>query len=793
MSSKCKSAAHCGGVFMSFGIAACSAAIIGATAFADPVDWSAYDRSFKIAFPGYAGTTTLEDFPVLIRLSAELNDFDYSKCKVADGGDLRFSDSDGNLLASEVDTWNPDGESLVWVRVPSLNASTQIRAYYGSDNPVAVDPKDVWSNGYLGVWHLNEDSSPLADSASSGLPFKRSSGHASLVDLGQSGVIGNAAAFDVVTEGDDAHKGYLTCDDKQMVLTGMKQMTIEMWIFEREWIGCRRLLYRKGGNDRALDFLLNAAKSDGTQSLAFYIGTTNIEEEVAQADIGPSYSFKKDDAVGKWRHVAVTYDSVGEKKARGFANGASTGSKAVTNDYVILPKGTDIKLGNLGGDQAFPGNVDEMRISSVARSTDWMKATYDTVHDVYFADFEQDNDWTKYAYKATIEFPGAPETALTDFPVLVKLAEYDEVTGTGIAGFRYANFAKPDGGDLRFSDENGQMLSHEIDTWNEGGTTYVWVKVPSLISNTNSEQKVTTKITAYYGWKFAPAVNSRDVWSNGYVGVWHLNEDARPLLNSTPTVGIDFTRTEDSSSKAGLYDECIAFATNGTVGAAVGFGTNFGGDSSKDNKGGLIAYDPDGKLCGLDAMTIEIWAKVDAFDTTTTRYMLSRRMGNYVSGVKLKAYDFKYSSSKQPIVKFYYDDGNVNNDNGACEIKPSSAMPDSLAGQWNYHCGCYDKFVTSQTNYLNGAVAKTATSAGGYSIPAVPDPLCLGNDCKPGTLNDANKPSVFKGALDELRISSVARSAAWVKATHDTIADNGVFTRYGAFRENIKGFSLMLR
>ena len=783
MSSKRKSAAHGGRFFWTFGIAACAASLLGATAFADPVDWTAYKCSFKIAFPGYTGSTTLEDFPVLIRLSAELNDFDYSKCKVANGGDLRFADSEGNLLPSEVDTWNPGGESLVWVRVPSLDVNAEIRAYYGCDNPVAVNPKDVWSNGYLGVWHLNESASPLADSTSSELSFKRSSSYASLVDLGQSGVIGKAAAFDVVTEGDDAHKGYLSCDDRQMVLTGMQQMTIEMWIYEREWIGSRRLLYRKD-KDRALDFLLNAAKSDGTQSLAFYIGTTNTEMEVAQVDVGPSYSFTESDAVGKWRHVGVTFDSVDAKKARGFANGASTGSKAVTEGYVILPKGTDIKLGNLGGNQAFPGNVDEMRISSVARSADWMKATYDTVNDANFAAFEQDNDWTKYAYKATIEFPGAPETALTDYPVLVKLAEYDETGGTGIMGFRYANFVKPDGGDLRFADENGQMLNHEMDTWNTNGVSCVWVKIPSLSNS--------TKITVYYGWKFAPAVNSREVWSNGYVGVWHLNEDARPLCDSTST-GIDFTRSDDSGSTPGKYDDCIDFAQVGAVGASVKFGTNHGTDSTKDNKGGLIAYDADGKLCGFDAMTIEIWAKVDAFDTTTTRYMLSRRMGNYVSGVKLKAYDFRYSSSKQPIARFFYDDGNVDNNNGYCEIKPSTGMPDSLAGQWNYHCGCYDKTLASQTNYLNGAVAKTASGSGGYSIPTVPDPLCLGNDCKPSTLNDASKPSVFKGALDELRISSVARSAAWVKATHDTIAENGSFTSYGAFRENIKGFSLILR
>ena len=53
----------------------CAAALLGAgVANADPVDWTQYERSFNISFPGYAGSTTLTDFPVLVKLSAELND-----------------------------------------------------------------------------------------------------------------------------------------------------------------------------------------------------------------------------------------------------------------------------------------------------------------------------------------------------------------------------------------------------------------------------------------------------------------------------------------------------------------------------------------------------------------------------------------------------------------------------------------------------------------------------------------------------------------------------------------------
>ena len=138
-----------------FAVAALAAATASAT------DWSGYERHFNVSFPGYTGGTELTNFPVLVRLSSSLNDFDYSKCKAANGGDLRFSDDDGNLIPSEIDTWNPSGTSLVWVKVPTLTRTTVIHAHYGCATPDAMNPQDVWDENYVGVWHLGESGLPL--------------------------------------------------------------------------------------------------------------------------------------------------------------------------------------------------------------------------------------------------------------------------------------------------------------------------------------------------------------------------------------------------------------------------------------------------------------------------------------------------------------------------------------------------------------------------------------------------------------------------------------------------------
>ena len=65
---------------------------------------------------------SLADFPVLVRLSTAIDGFSYSDFQQQDGVDLAFLDARGNVLAHEIDTWNTDGESLVWVKVPAFFA-----------------------------------------------------------------------------------------------------------------------------------------------------------------------------------------------------------------------------------------------------------------------------------------------------------------------------------------------------------------------------------------------------------------------------------------------------------------------------------------------------------------------------------------------------------------------------------------------------------------------------------------------------------------------------------------------
>ena len=133
------------------------------SAVADGVDTDAYAKKivFSVnagaAVPLVSGSTELENFPVLVRLSqTAVSGFSYSDIKKADHSDILFTDDDGTVLPYEIQTWNPSGESLIWVKVPLLASGSRLTMRYGNtDANVVNDPTAVWSE-YVVVLHYEE-------------------------------------------------------------------------------------------------------------------------------------------------------------------------------------------------------------------------------------------------------------------------------------------------------------------------------------------------------------------------------------------------------------------------------------------------------------------------------------------------------------------------------------------------------------------------------------------------------------------------------------------------------------
>jgi rRNA maturation protein Nop10 len=111
---------------------------------------------------------THTNIQVLVRLnSSRIN---YANT-LAGGADIRFTLADHTtVLSYDIESWNAAGESLIWVRIPSISASTQRIIYMYYDNLSASTTENAaatWS-GYSGVWNMDKTGANYIDATGSG-------------------------------------------------------------------------------------------------------------------------------------------------------------------------------------------------------------------------------------------------------------------------------------------------------------------------------------------------------------------------------------------------------------------------------------------------------------------------------------------------------------------------------------------------------------------------------------------------------------------------------------------------
>lgn len=103
---------------------------------AGPFDAWSYEMNVTVS--GYKEYKPLTNFPILVELGPTRSGFSYSQFGSPSAADLRFTDATGtNELSYEIDTWNPSGNSYVWVRLPVLNGT-------GTTN--------FWNGQYVHQW-----------------------------------------------------------------------------------------------------------------------------------------------------------------------------------------------------------------------------------------------------------------------------------------------------------------------------------------------------------------------------------------------------------------------------------------------------------------------------------------------------------------------------------------------------------------------------------------------------------------------------------------------------------------
>ncbi|MCI0401405.1 MAG: DUF2341 domain-containing protein [Gammaproteobacteria bacterium] len=335
---------------------------------AAPVTCTWYDPTWKYRQPltiqGSQVTASLSNFAVLVSVTNVLLKDTANSGHVgkANGGDILFTTSDGTTkLDHEIESYNPaTGTLLAWVKVPSLSASsnTSLFMYYG--NAAAADQQSVsgtWDGSYEIIYHLNGNFLDSTTKARHG------------TDVGTAaatGVAGNARQF-VRSESDYINSNWAPTFTGNLTVEGWfkalaQASTGDVWGVEDRGGGDNSEI-RLGIRDDAITDL------DGANNEA---QSYNIELRPDSGDIISQTGFlatNVDD--GNWHHIALVREGTTGRLYYdgGVVTLVDSSVAAGTSSYpVTLLAGAQWQTDTTGTRNHFNGVLDELRVSTVARS-----------------------------------------------------------------------------------------------------------------------------------------------------------------------------------------------------------------------------------------------------------------------------------------------------------------------------------------------------------------------------------------------------------------------------------------
>jgi MSHA biogenesis protein MshQ len=313
---------------------------------------SSYARRIPITLDNLDQATTHTNLPVLVRLTPARINYDHFQ---PDGADLRFTLSNhSTVLSHDIEHWNPGGESLVWVRVPSIAASanTLIYAYY--ENPAAIDGQDpagTW-NGFSGVWNMNKSGANYVDATQSG---KDASPVGTVTDI--AGPLGSAVSLN----GSSA----LNTGFNLATIIGQTS-TFSFWIRTSQ-AGSNTVWQAPG--------VTGVEQSGGANDIFF--GFINGSGRIAVAagnGSNASSGFTVND--GNWRHVTMSRNS-SNGAVRFYINGVFNNSATSESGNKSTPFTNFGMIANTGGASNFlNGALDGIRLIGSISSDDRIRAEY---------------------------------------------------------------------------------------------------------------------------------------------------------------------------------------------------------------------------------------------------------------------------------------------------------------------------------------------------------------------------------------------------------------------------------
>jgi hypothetical protein len=350
-----------------------------------------YRRQITIAdnmTPASCGSD-LSNFPILIDTTNWASADKNTLRTVTNGGhvahakgyDIIFRAFDGkNQLDHEIESYDGSTGTLVaWVRIPTLayNAATTIYMYYGNAGitlPTA-NPAGVWGTSYKGVWHLKESGNGTAgeykDSSQYANDGQGGRGNSLYIPMRVAGQIGYGQNFnnsdgkyDLVDVGNN---------DSVLDIPG-NQITLEAWVQHNVTPPGHLnygILNHKGWNF-GYSLLMRADTYGCPEPLCVHFNLGELDHFLGTATTLTA---------GMWHHVVATYDG---SLMRVFIDGAQDSNTLSKTAGITAPSPPEDHVWIGHGDQPtdvgwsaeWEGQIDEVRISNVARDLCWIQTEY---------------------------------------------------------------------------------------------------------------------------------------------------------------------------------------------------------------------------------------------------------------------------------------------------------------------------------------------------------------------------------------------------------------------------------
>ncbi len=376
--------------------------MLGAVATASAQSLSTWPKYKNITINTKASganvAASVAKFPVLVRLDAT-NANDVFTDAAAGGADIRFADTSGQARPFEIESWDATNKrAAIWVLADSVKGNDSVaalRIYWGVPNATtASNSKAVFdtANGFVAVWHMNGSATETSVT-----------GHAFVATpFGDPAVNDSAAIGKGRTFNGTQYFQAIGTASGALNLAADAQYTLSAWVRAdsvNPTGGTGHVIVNKGDHQWTL-----ATYSGNNQAPnRWYEITTKANNTWNQTTTAPRAAdgyegLPLNSHVGTWRYMTGTWNGTTPSAAVGRIYVDGKLENTTTPDITTHANGMDagrslardVHIGALSNQGAtsteatgameryWIGSLDEVRVSRVARDSNWVRLEFET-------------------------------------------------------------------------------------------------------------------------------------------------------------------------------------------------------------------------------------------------------------------------------------------------------------------------------------------------------------------------------------------------------------------------------